>query len=208
MIGGSILPSMINRLAGPSILIAALAAALLVAALAAPQARAATCPDFTILHDDRIDGVSFPHGRYNVTNVQGIACQSTTSLLQKFLQSGKTSQGWKVSSNGTFSNRSQTFRISRGGGGSGGGGGHGGRVVCPSPFRVLHNDRIGDLRIPAGQYRITTRRISCQDASSQFTRFLQYPSGNLPDNWKVRALKAKFRNSNTGESFRIKRVGN
>ena len=106
---------MINRLAGPSILIAALAAALLVAALAAPQARAATCPDFTILHDDRIDGVSFPHGRYNVTNVQGIACQSTTSLLQKFLQSGKTSQGWRLSRDGTFSKSGQTFRVSRSG---------------------------------------------------------------------------------------------
>jgi hypothetical protein len=178
------------------------------ALLAAPSARAATCPDFTILHDDRIDNVSFPHGRYNVTNVSGIACQDTTRLLQKFLQSAKTSDGWSVDRSGTFTKRSQSFRVSRSGGGGGGDGdGDGGRNVCPAPFRVLHNDRIGELRIPAGSYRITTRRISCANASDQFRRFLQYPGGNLPDNWKVRPLKAKFRNAGTGESFRIKRLG-
>ena len=86
--------------------------------------------------------------------------------------------------------------------------GGGGRTVCPGSFRVLNNDRIGQLNIPAGSYRITARRISCADASNQFRRFLQFPSGNLPDNWKVRPLRAKFRNPGTGASFRIKRVGN
>jgi hypothetical protein len=203
------LPRMIDREFRLPLLIAALAAVALLFGLSAPSARAATCPDFTILHDDKIDNVSFPHGRYSVTNVSGIACQDTTRLLQKFLQSAKTSDGWRLDRSGTFSKGSQSFRVSRGGGGGGGGGEDGGgRNVCPAPFRVLHNDRIGDLSVPAGSYRITTRRISCADATDQFRRFLQYPGGNLPDNWKVRPLRAKFRNPGTGESFRIKRLGN
>jgi hypothetical protein len=169
-------------------------------------AQAAVCPDFTILHDDRIDGQSFPHGRYSVTNVRGLACQDTTRYLQQFLQSGKTSGGWTLGARNTFIRGTQQFRITRGGGG-GGGGGTGGRIVCQATFRVLNNDRIGQLQIPAGSYRITVRRISCASASDQFRRFLQYPSGNLPDNWRVRPLRAKFRNAQTGESFRIKRVG-
>jgi hypothetical protein len=193
-----------------SFALAALAAVAALLALAAPPARAAVCPDFTILHNDRIDGQSFPHGRYSVTNVRGLACQDTTRLLQRFLQAGRTTDGWTLGRNSTFIRGNQQFRVSRGGGGNGGGGddgGGGGRTVCPSPFRVLHNDRIGELRIPAGNYRITTRRMSCQDASSQFQRFLQFPSGNLPDNWQLRPLKAKFRNPRTRESFRIKRLG-
>jgi hypothetical protein len=204
------LPPMIDRTSRLPLLLAALAALTLFSALASPQAQAATtCPDFTILHDDRIDGVSLPHGRYGVTVFSGVTCQDTTRLLQKFLQSGKTSDGWKINSKAVFTKGSQSWQIKKGGGSGGGGDGEGGgRNVCPAPFRVLHNDRIGDLSIPAGSYRITARRISCADATDQFRRFLQFPGGNLPDNWKVRPLRAKFRNSGTGESFRIKRLGN
>jgi hypothetical protein len=81
------------------------------------------------------------------------------------------------------------------------------RVVCPGTFQVLHNDRVGQLEIPAGAYRITVRRMTCPDASDKFRRFLNIPSGRLPDNWQVRPAKSKFRNSVNGQSFRIKRTG-
>lgn len=83
----------------------------------------------------------------------------------------------------------------------------GDRVVCPSTFQVLNNDRIGELQIPKGAYRITVRRMSCPDASDKFRKFLNYPNGKLPDNWTLRVARAKFRNPQTGQSFRIKRTG-
>jgi hypothetical protein len=162
------------------------------------------CPDFTILHNDRIDNVSLPHGRYEV-KAKRIPCPRTTQLLQKWLQKGQTTGKWSSEPPGVFSKGRKWFRIDPKGTGGGGDGG-GGRTVCPGTFSVLHNDRIGQLRVPAGEYRITARRMSCSDASSQFARFLDFPSGNLPKPWQLRPLKAKFRNPRTGESFRVKRV--
>ena len=164
------------------------------------------CPDFTILHNDRIDNVSLPHGRYEV-KAKRIPCQRTTQLLQKWLQTGRTTGKWSSDPPGIFSKGRKWFRIDREGTGGGGvGGGGGGRTVCPATFRVLHNDRIGRLQVPAGEYRITTRRMSCSDASDAFARFLDFPSGKLPSPWQLRPLKAKFRNPRTGESFRVKRL--
>ena len=186
------------------ILIAVLCGALFAGA---PAHAATSCPDFTILHDDRIGSLQLKHGRYVVKVRNGISCARTTRLLQKWLQAGDTSGGWQVNArDSSFTKGIKEFFIKPDTGGGGGGGG-GGRIVCTATFRVLNNDRIGELRIPAGNYRITVRRMTCQEASDQFRRFLQFPSGNLPDNWKVRPLRAKFRNSQTGESFRIKRVG-
>lgn len=83
----------------------------------------------------------------------------------------------------------------------------GDRVVCPGSFQVQNNDRIGKLELPAGAYRITVRRMSCQDATAKFRRFLKLPSGDLPNNWEVRPKKAKIRNPTNGKSFRVKRTG-
>ena len=71
---------------------------------------------------------------------------------------------------------------------------------------MLHNDRIGSLPIPAGNYVITVKRMSCPAASDQFRQFLQKPSGNLGGGWQLKPRKAKFRNPGTGQSFRIKRA--
>ena len=54
---------------------------------------------------------------------------------------------------------------------------------CSSTFSVLHNDRIGALRVPAGEYDITLirqNRITCARASQLFSRFLQDFDGTLP----------------------------
>lgn len=58
-------------------------------------------------------------------------------------------------------------------------------MSCPS-FRVLHNDRIGPVVLPAGSYRITPAiplGLSCAEASKLFTRFLQDWDGVLPRPW-------------------------
>ncbi len=60
-------------------------------------------------------------------------------------------------------------------------------ATCPS-FRVLHNDRIGAVNLPAGNYTLTTEEssgLSCGRASQLFARFLQDWDGNLPGNWRA-----------------------
>jgi hypothetical protein len=77
---------------------------------------------------------------------------------------------------------------------------------CPT-FRVLHNDRIGKINLPAGTYKMTvlnSNRLACQTASKLFARFLQDWDGVLPYPWvgKPNGVgKATFRrgaNSSTG----------
>ena len=66
---------------------------------------------------------------------------------------------------------------------------------CGASFSVLHNDRIGALKLPAGQYDITLiqpDRITCARASHLFSRFLQDFNGVLPDGWRLNVAKARF----------------
>lgn len=91
-------------------------------------------------------------------------------------------------------------------------------AVCPS-FKVLHNDRIGAVSLPAGSYEVTTDEfqgssgISCQEASRLFARFLQDWDGNLPNGWLARAEgsgKASFDRKSIPESpvgFSVRRTG-
>src|SRR5919204_581831 len=65
---------------------------------------------------------------------------------------------------------------------------------CPT-FRVLHNDRIGALFFPAGNYQIYIPRHStlpCPKASNLFARFLARPSGVLPGKWQMKRRRAVF----------------
>jgi hypothetical protein len=86
-----------------------------------------------------------------------------------------------------------------------GGGTHPEGRVCPGSFRVLHDDRIGRLRLPAGRYRITlaaSRRPGCAVAARLLSTFLQRPSGRLPRPWRLDAASARF--SRAGRAgFRI-----
>jgi hypothetical protein len=60
-----------------------------------------------------------------------------------------------------------------------------GTSTCPT-FRVLGNDRIGPAVLPKGTYSMKVfGSISCSNASSQFTRFLEDYDGKLPHNWAV-----------------------
>jgi hypothetical protein len=88
-----------------------------------------------------------------------------------------------------------------------GGAGSASAAVCPS-FKVLHDDKIGAVSLPAGSYEVTTdefqgRGISCQEASRLFARFLQDWDGNLPDGWRAIAEgsgKASFERKSFGNS--------
>jgi hypothetical protein len=90
---------------------------------------------------------------------------------------------------------------------------HGGRHPagtgkrCRDKFQVLHNDRIGRLKLPAGEYWIT--RLSkfspnCAKDAKLFARFLQAPGGDLPDRWRVRVQSASFVKRGTERGFRVK----
>lgn len=79
---------------------------------------------------------------------------------------------------------------------------------CPDPFTVEHDDRIGRLPVPRGQYRITllaVGRLNCRRASKLFAKFLDDYSGKLQDKWQLDAETGTFyKNLHTG--FRIKRL--
>jgi hypothetical protein len=69
-------------------------------------------------------------------------------------------------------------------------------VACPGTFQVLNNDHVGSLSLPAGPYVISiTGKLSCGQASSLFTTFLDEWTGDLPGGWVVTANG--FRNGAT-----------
>lgn len=188
----------------------ALAAVATVAALTAASATAGVgqkCPGtFRVLHNDKIDGVPFRAGNYVIT-VKRMACQQASGYFRQFLANNQNDlpKGWRLfASRLKFKNNKQNIafrvrRVRRGGGGGGGGGSTTGR--CPGTFRVLHNDRIDNLAVPAGRYTIKVKRMSCQQASDYFARFLAADS--VSKGWRVIKAKRKFRNRKQNIAFRI-----
>ena len=74
---------------------------------------------------------------------------------------------------------------------------------------MQHNDRIGQLRLPKGPYKITVikkNRITCQKASNLFAKFLQDPSGDLPGGWKLKVQSGTFLKKGKGFGFRVKQA--
>lgn len=65
----------VSFLLAPATAIAALALS------AAATASAATCPNFRVLHNDRIGPANLPAGNYEVTVEPGLSCQASTQLL-------------------------------------------------------------------------------------------------------------------------------
>jgi hypothetical protein len=81
---------------------------------------------------------------------------------------------------------------------------------CPATFQVLHNDRIGRLKLPAGPYRIRIlddQALACRRASKLFAKFLQDFDGNLPGRWRLQVRTATFTKRGTDQGFRVKKVG-
>ncbi len=174
---------------------------------------------FRVLHDDHVGRLSLRAGSYRITviNQNELSCQRASNLFSKFLQDfdGKLPNGWKVKipQSGFVKSPQKGFFVKRTGSTGSGGGGGGrhpakGEKICPGTFQVQHNDRIGDLHLRKGPYKITVikkRRISCQRASTLFTRFLAKPSG-LPNGWKLKGQSATFLKKGKHFGFRVKQV--
>jgi hypothetical protein len=81
-------------------------------------------------------------------------------------------------------------------------------ATCPS-FKVLHDDRIGAVVLPAGNYEVTVSDgLSCPASSKLFARFLSDWDGNLPKPWRATAEgsgKATFTGGSL--SFSVRLVG-
>jgi hypothetical protein len=170
---------------------------------------------FTVVQSEHIGSFAVRKGRYRITllSVGRITCSQASVYFAQFLQDfdGVLPQPWFLDpSTGTFMRGSRYvgFRIKPWSGPlppNGGGGRH--PAGCPGTFRVVHNDRIGRLRLPAGQYRITAfGTVSCAQASTQFTSFLANDyTGMLPRPWRLRVTTGTFfRGSGTKNGFRVK----
>jgi len=196
--------------------------ALAIAVFARPDGAAANtkCPNaFRVLHNDHVGQLSLRAGSYRISVIDQneLSCQRASDLFAKFLQDfdGRLPNGWKVKvrQSGFVKSPQKGFFVKRTGsaGSSRGGGGRHpakGEKVCSGTFQVQHNDRIGALHLRKGPYKITVikkRRISCQRASSLFTRFLANPSG-LPKGWKLKVQSATFLKKGKHFGFRVKQV--
>lgn len=183
--------------------------ALATIALVLPTAAsAATCPTFQVMHNDRIGTVKLNAGQYTPT-ATGVTCANSSKLLTRFLSDwdGNLPGGWTVAQTGagaTFVNGVQSIKLAPG------------KVkpssnttqngVCPGTFTILHNDHIGGLKLPAGQYQITTKRLHCWFDIQKLQLFLaSYESGNLPRPWTVIPAQKKIQRS-TNSWFTLKRV--
>jgi hypothetical protein len=176
------------------------------------------CPGtFRVLHNDHIGRFSIPAGPYRITLLAArrLSCARASQLFASFLQDfdGRLPRPWVLDrQTGTFLRGSVHvgFRIKAAVGPapsptpSGRHPSDGTR--CPGTFRVLNNDRIGRLRLPAGPYMITRRgNVSCSQASSLFRQFLNLPLGNLPRPWVLNARTGAFsRGRGSANGFRVK----
>lgn len=83
--------------------------------------------------------------------------------------------------------------------------------VCPNSFHVLHDDRIGQLSLPKGHYRITllkkNKPLTCDDAAFLFRKFLEDYDGKLQGRWRVVPKSATFKRGGSGVGFRVRRRG-
>ena len=200
-------------------LLAALVAAAMLLAINAGEASAARvqCPGtFRVLHNDHVGRMSLPAGRYQITILSSgtPSCAAASKLFTRFLEDfdGKLPNGYRISAakRAFVKSPGVGFAVKRNGGGGGGGGGgrhpKNGRF-CAGTFSVLHNDHIGKLQLPKGRYWIIllqTNGLTCARASALFSRFLDSPSGRLPNPWQVNAATAKFRRGPHGNGFRVK----
>ncbi len=184
------------------------------------EAARAACPaTFRVVHNDRIGKLSLPAGNYRITLLDStgpLTCSGTTPLFARFLQDfdGVLPSPWvvqvKKSQFRQRGNPSVGFKVTRVGGGGGGGRyPAGGRKSCNGLFDVLRNDQIGRLRVPRGKYRITVlspTRISCARASALLDQFLNDFDGRLPAPWKLKASSGTFLRGSSGVGFYFERA--
>lgn len=167
-------------------LVAGLAA---VFVLPAATASAATrCPaTFQVLHNDRIGAMSLPAGAYYVTT-SNLSCSSASKLFADFLQDydGDLPSPWRSNASAkSFTNGRSSFSVKLASVTPTPPAPPSGGTTCAGSFSVLHNDRIGSISFPQGQYTLKIQRgLTCAAASTQFAQFLDSPSG-VPAPWTL-----------------------
>jgi len=173
------------------------------ALIGAAPASAVTCPNFKVLHGDRIGVANLPAGNYTLATLQGdLSCEHAARLFARFLQDwdGNLPHPWLVVSHGTgkasFARRGlpaiYVERISSGGHAAGN---PAVGKLCPGGFTVNAGSQVGPLFFPKGQYLIyipARSGISCRRGSILFTRFLAAPGGTLPYPWRLLNQTATF----------------
>jgi hypothetical protein len=175
------------------------------------------CPQFQVLHDDKIGALSLPQGFYTITiNTQStLTCAQASDLFRAFLIDfdGRLSGGWVVNASASSFSRTspqnQSFAVARTGATVPAGtatttpvtGG-----ICPATFQVLHDDHIGALQIPTGTYIITLAgvgRMTCDQAATNLASFLQDYDGDLPSPWFVDDETGTFLNGTVNDGFTL-----
>ncbi|MDO8186490.1 hypothetical protein Q5424_24515 [Conexibacter sp. JD483] len=194
-------------------LIAVLAAtAATVTAAPVAETAATRCPaTFQVLHNDKIGAMSLPAGAYYVT-VSNLTCAQASVLFADFLQDydGDLTYPWRGNAKAkSFTNGSSSFSVKLAGKTPPAPPTPGNQVTCPGTFSVLHNDRIGSVPFPRGQYQLKVQRgLTCAQASSQFALFLDQPSGvNAPWSLSINGLTASFQDNMGGFAFTTTKVG-
>ena len=182
-----------------------------------------------MLHDDHVGRLSLPRGRYRITILASgrPSCAQSSALFTRFLEDydGILPGGWRVAAaSSTFLRAPGVgFHVAPAPGATagaatkkreqGGGGRHplNGSSFCPAPFRVLHNDRIGALRLAKGDYWIVLlqrRGLNCAQAERPFRALPRKPRRPPAAAMAARAADRQFFLSSAGGvGFRIKPVG-
>ena len=175
-----------------------------------------SCPGyFTVVHNDSIGSFKVPRGRYRITLVgpRKINCATAVRRFQEFLYDfdGVLPKPWYLHRNTATFTRGRTakvgFNINKAYGPSPNPNKNKKATRCPGTFRVLHNDRIGKLKLPKGPYYIKSGNgLSCASASNYFRQFLNRPDGKLPRPWRLNVGKARFQQGKGGPYFRVQQA--
>jgi hypothetical protein len=174
------------------------------------------CPNFRVLHNDRIGPAVFPAGNYTITlEDSSLTCKSGGELFARFLEDydGVLPTPWKVapeaSGKSSFTRGALPgFSVEL----TGKAGEEGGTNVdlgklCRNTFTVNSTTVVGSLRFTKGAFLIylpAGSGISCNQAVTLFQRFLG-AGGPVPATWKLLNQTATFyKPSNpTRSAFRI-----
>ncbi len=191
-----------------------LSAAAIAAAPAAASAAPVACPaTFSVLHDDQIGTLLVPAGAYQLTvsDPALLPCAHAADLFRQFLEDfdGKLPSPWRLdAATSTFSGAAGiSFSIATASTPSGGEGQHPATGLrCPGVFQVMHNDHIGVFKVPAGSYTVTLLSagpLTCDQAMSNFARFLSDYDGRLQGLWLLDWQNGTFIRGTWRVGFRV-----
>ena len=144
-------------------------------------ATGAACPAFfDVEHADRIGTFRVPQGEYRITLLATgrLTCARAATLFSRFLRDfdGHLSGGWRLDrATGTFARSAHVgFRVKEAVGGpvtsepAGTDAAEG--IRCPGTFTVQHFNRIGKLKLPAGDYILSRLRGGQADRARRPSR--------------------------------------